>query len=74
MLFGGTKQVVSVGGMMCEHCAAHVEEALKKLPGVKRVKVDLGKKVAEISVKEPLEASVVEKAIVDAGYEFHGLQ
>ena len=32
---------LNVKGMMCQHCVAHVKEALSKVKGVKEVTVDL---------------------------------
>ena len=65
----GKKQTLTVEGMMCMHCAAHVEEALSKLPGVKSAKVDLAKKTATVKVDELIALEVYEKAIADAGYK-----
>lgn len=72
-MFGAKKQVLSVEGMMCMHCASHVEEALNKLPGVKGAKVDLAKKTATVKVEQELSQEVYEKAIADAGYKLVGL-
>lgn len=68
-MFGSLKQTLVVEGMMCAHCAAHVEEALKKLDGVKGVKVELAKKTATVKVEKELARDVYEKAIADAGYK-----
>ncbi len=68
-MFGSKKQTLMIEGMMCEHCAAHVDEALKKVPGVSGVKVDLRGKCAVVKVKEEIEEGVYRKAIEDAGYK-----
>lgn len=65
----GKKQTLTVEGMMCTHCAAHVEEALSKLPGVKSAKVDLAKKTATVKVDDLIAREAYEKAIADAGYK-----
>lgn len=67
-MFGSKKQVLTVEGMMCQHCAAHVEEAVGKLPGVKGVKVDLAKKTATVKVDNEIAKEDYAKAIEDAGY------
>ena len=72
-MFGTKKQTLKIEGMMCMHCAAHVEEALRKLDGVKAVKVDLEGKSATVKVEKELSKEVYEKAITDAGYKFVGL-
>ena len=49
-LFGGNKmkKTISIEGMSCNHCVAHVKEALEGLEGVTSVKVNLDKKCASI--------------------------
>ena len=42
------KHTYAVYGMSCNNCRAHVEEALKKVDGVKSVSVDLQKAEAVI--------------------------
>lgn len=68
-MFGSKKQVLTVEGMMCQHCAAHVEETVGKLPGVKGVKVDLAKKTATVKVDNEIAKEDYAKAIEDAGYK-----
>jgi Cu+-exporting ATPase len=60
---------IPVDGMTCGGCAASVERALRKLPGVARVMVDLPKKQANI-VYDPNQADLVEfqNAVQTAGY------
>lgn len=68
---GGTemKKTIAVEGMMCEHCVAHVKEALEKVEGVKSVKVNLKKKTAVVSMKEDISDDILVQAVVDAGYK-----
>lgn len=68
------KQVVKVGGMMCEGCVRMVDRTLKSLPGVEKVDVSLKKKEAVLKVAEPLSAEVYQKTLEDAGYRFEGLE
>ena len=68
-MFGSKKQTLVVEGMMCEHCAAHVKEALEKIEGVTGAKVDLKGKTATVKVKAELEESLYRQAIEDAGYK-----
>lgn len=69
-MLGAKKQILKVEGMMCAHCAAHVEEALSKLDGVKGVKVDLDKKTATVKVSKEIDEETYAKAITEAGYKF----
>ena len=68
------KQVVKVGGMMCEGCVRMVDKTLSALPGVKKADVNLKKKEAVLKVDEPLSEEVIKNALEDAGYRFEGLE
>ena len=73
-MFGSVKTVVKVEGMMCEHCVAHVREALSKLPGVKSIDISLQDKTAAIKSKKPLEEEAIKSLIEGAGYQFAGIE
>ena len=42
------KKVITIEGMMCEHCKAKVEKSLLELEGVSKVNVSLKDKTATI--------------------------
>ena len=42
------KKVITIEGMMCEHCKAKVEKSLLELDGVSKIKVSLKDKTATI--------------------------
>lgn len=69
MLFKKIEKTVHIEGMHCKHCAAHVEEALKTLPGVKSVSVNLEKKEASIISAKPLSDESIKDVIEQAGYK-----
>lgn len=58
---------ISIEGMMCAHCQAHVEKALKEVAGVTEVTVSLENKNAIVTGDASVEA--LKQAVVDAGYE-----
>ena len=58
------QKTLTIEGMMCAHCAAHVEKALNALPGVTAV-VDLAAKTAVVTGAADNEA--LKKAVDDAG-------
>lgn len=68
------KQIVKVGGMMCEGCVRMVDKTLSALPGVKKADVNLKKKEAVLKVDESLSEEVIKNALEDAGYRFEGLE
>lgn len=58
---------ISIEGMMCAHCQAHVEKALKEVAGVTEVTVSLEDKNAVVTGDASVET--LKQAVVDAGYE-----
>jgi copper chaperone CopZ len=62
------KKVLSVEGMSCGHCVAHVKEALESVAGVSKAEVDLKKKEAVVEGAS-LDEAAMRAAVADAGYE-----
>lgn len=58
---------LKIEGMMCKHCQARVEKALKAVPGVEAVTVDLEAKTAEVTGSAAPEA--LKQVVLDAGYQ-----
>ncbi len=67
---GGTtmKKIVSVEGMMCQHCVQHVTNALAAVPGVSDVAVSLEAKEAVLSAAESVTDDALRTAVEGAGY------
>ena len=61
-------KTVYIDGMMCNHCKAHVEEALSALPDVTAVSVSLEEKKAVVTADAALEDSVLRETVEKAGY------
>jgi len=68
------KMKIGVGGMKCEHCAKHVQEALEKVEGVSSVKVDLKKNQATLSVLKEVDLKKVKKALEEEEFEYLGVK
>lgn len=64
-----TETVLHVRGMTCGNCVRHVEHALREVPGVVGVKVDLATGVARVSHAPGADVARMLAAIEDAGYE-----
>ena len=64
---------VAVGGMMCPKCAARIERALLKIPGIKSCDADVQSQTVCITMGGGCEAAekTIKEAIEGAGYEFH---
>ena len=67
-------KTMSIEGMMCGHCSARVEKALKELAGVTAVTISLEDKNAVVTVEESVTDEMLTKAVTDAGYEVTGIQ
>ncbi len=60
---------LSVEGMMCQHCVAHVKKALEGVDGVEEAVVDLDAKSAVAKLSADVADEALVGAVVDAGYE-----
>lgn len=62
-------KVITVEGMMCGMCEAHVADALRKVPGVENAKADRSKKLATVTCSAEVSDEALLKAIADTGYD-----
>jgi copper chaperone CopZ len=69
----GARLILTIHGMGCESCVAAVNEAVERVPGVERVRVDLASGRAEIEGDPTLDANAVRDAVEAAGYEVRAL-
>lgn len=67
------KKVISIEGMMCNHCTGTVQKALEAVEGVKVVTMSLEQKNATVELASDVADDVLTKAVVDAGYEVKGI-
>ena len=67
------KVTVNVEGMMCPHCEAHVNEAVKKAFGVEDVVSSHENKTTIFTAPEKVDEEKVRQTIKDAGYEVTGI-
>lgn len=67
------KKILTIQGMMCGHCAAHVERALNALEGVV-AKVDLQQRVAVVQSAQEVPDDILCQAVQNAGYEVVSIQ
>ena len=62
------KQKYDVTGMTCSACSAHVEKAVRKVPGVGDVTVNLLTNSMVVQSEKPILPSVIVEAVTAAGY------
>lgn len=62
------KKTLTVEGMMCAHCEAHVKKALAAVEGVAEVTVDLQSKKATVTLTKDVSDKSLMDAVAEAGY------
>ena len=62
------KKTLTVEGMMCAHCEAHVKKALAAVEGVAEVAVDLQSKKATVTLTKDVSDKSLMDAVAEAGY------
>ena len=67
------KKTISIEGMMCGHCVAHVTKALEGMNGVEKAEVSLENKNAVVTLSADVSDKALSATIVDAGYEVVGI-
>ena len=60
---------LNIEGMSCEHCAAHVKEALEAIAGVSSARVNLKEKNAQVEHGDSVTVDSLKAAVNEAGYE-----
>jgi Cu2+-exporting ATPase len=66
------EKVITIEGMMCQHCVAHVTKALTGVPGVETVNVSLEN--GNATVTGNADPAALTAAVTDAGYEVKGIE
>ncbi len=62
------KKIITIEGMRCGHCTSSVEKALRELPGVTEVSVDLSSGTAVMETAGDIEEKTIKKTIEDLDF------
>ena len=68
------KKVISIEGMRCGHCTSNVDKALRGIPGVSDVTVDLEGKCAAIEAADSVTDEQIKQAVDDLGFEVKAIR
>ena len=69
-----TKEMkITVKGMMCGHCEAHVKKALEAIDGIESAAASHENNLVEITTTKDVEESAIKAAVEEAGYEYVGI-
>ncbi len=63
------KIILNVEGMVCGGCENRIKNALETIDGVKKVDASHKTKTVKVTVKEPVDESVLKEKIIDLGFE-----
>ncbi|WP_418764921.1 heavy-metal-associated domain-containing protein [Mailhella sp.] len=63
------KKVITIEGMRCAHCTSNVEKALRAIPGVSDVAVDLAAKTATVEAADSVTDESLKKAVDDLAFQ-----
>jgi uncharacterized protein len=66
------KEKFLILGMTCHHCEMKIENSLKELKGVKKVKASFKDKTVEITYDDNFNKEEAKKVVDDLGYNFKG--
>ncbi len=66
------KKIINIEGMSCNHCVAHVREALEAIDGVKVMDVSLDNKNALVETE--VNNDVLTNAIEEEGYDVKSIE
>ena len=61
--------ILEIKGMSCEHCAAHIKNALEAIAGVSSAQVSLKQKNALVEHNDSVTPETFKAAVREAGYE-----
>jgi len=64
---------ITVKGMMCAHCEAHVKKALEAIDGIESAVASHEENLVTIETSSEVSEDAIRAAIVDAGYEYCGI-
>ena len=63
------KLEIVIKGMHCEYCKKRIEEALKKVENIQKLKIDLKSGKTIIKYTGELDISIINNIITELGYE-----
>ncbi len=64
---------ISVKGMMCAHCEAHVKKALEAIDGIESATASHEENLVTLVTSKDVDEELIKASIEDAGYEYAGM-
>ncbi|MBE5848506.1 MAG: heavy metal translocating P-type ATPase [Lachnospiraceae bacterium] len=69
----GNEMKITVKGMMCAHCEAHVKKALEAIDGIESAAADHEQNLVTITTTKDVDEASIKAAVTEAGYEYVGV-
>ncbi len=66
-------KTITIEGMTCPHCEAHVKKALEGLEGVDGATVSHERKTAVVTLSREVPDALLKRAVEDEGYQVLGI-
>ena len=63
------KLKLTIEGMHCASCATNIEKSISKVPGIKKVLVNLMMNKAYVELEDNVSKADIEKAVSKVGYK-----
>jgi Cu2+-exporting ATPase len=63
---------ITVKGMMCAHCEAHVKKALEAIDGITSATASHEQSLVTIETSKDVDEALIKAAVEEAGYEYAG--
>ncbi|SFO32004.1 Cu2+-exporting ATPase [Pseudobutyrivibrio sp. UC1225] len=64
---------ITVKGMMCQHCEAHVKKALEAIDGIDSAVASHEENLVTITNSKDVDEAAIKAAVEEAGYEYGGI-
>lgn len=64
---------ITVNGMMCGHCEAHVKKALEAIEGIETATASHEENLVTITTTKDIDESLIKAAVEEVGYEYAGI-
>ena len=66
-------KTLTVNGMMCAHCEAHVKKALEAIDGIESAVASHEENMVTLTNSKDVDEALIKAAVTEAGYEYAGI-
>ncbi len=70
---GNNQMKITVKGMMCQHCEAHVKKALEAIDGIESAVASHEENLVTLETSKDVDEALIKATVEEAGYEYVGI-